>query len=85
MTASIHKPASKRGYHGAIALSFLTSTLGCSTPTAPPPSNSQPPQASATTQAEQVTLAIDGSSTVYPLTDEAVPQQVEVSLKKRGA
>jgi phosphate transport system substrate-binding protein len=78
MSASIHKQVSKqvfkRIYCGAIALSLLALTVSCSTPTAPSQTESQSSQASETDQAEQVTIEIDGSSTVYPLTDEAVQE-----------
>jgi phosphate transport system substrate-binding protein len=82
MSASIHKqiqnqirkPVFKQAYGGAIILSLLALTVGCSTPTAPPQAGSQSPPASETVPAAQATIVIDGSSTVYPLTDEAVQE-----------
>lgn len=70
----IHKQVSRRAYGGAIALSLLALTVGCSSLTAPPQVESQSPQASETAKSEPVTIVIDGSSTVYPLTDEAVQE-----------
>jgi phosphate transport system substrate-binding protein len=79
MSASIHKQVNesvrgqviKRTFGGAVTFGFLALALGCSIPAAPPQTSSQSPQAS---QTEQVKIVIDGSSTVYPLTNEAVQE-----------
>jgi phosphate transport system substrate-binding protein len=89
MSASIHKQAQnqiqnqaqnqvrklvyKPAYSGMLALGFLALTVGCSAPTTPTQTGSQSSQ-SETAEVEQVTIAADGSSTVYPLTDEAVQE-----------
>ncbi|GAB4227677.1 MAG: PstS family phosphate ABC transporter substrate-binding protein [Elainellaceae cyanobacterium] len=73
MNASVCTNILKRAYSGAITSGVLAFTLGCSTPTAPP-QTIQSPQASETASAEQARIVIDGSSTVYPLTDEAVQE-----------
>ena len=54
----------------AVTLSLLTLTLSCSTP----PQSESPSSPTAAAPAEQGGIVIDGSSTVYPLTDEAVQE-----------
>ncbi|WP_315874771.1 PstS family phosphate ABC transporter substrate-binding protein [Thermocoleostomius sinensis] len=57
-----------------VALSVLALTVGCSAPTSTTQTGSQSPQTETTGTVEQVTIVADGSSTVYPLTDEAVQE-----------
>lgn len=74
MSASTNKQAFKWVSGGAIVVGLLALMTSCSTPSAPTSESASSSQTTQADQAESTTILIDGSSTVYPLTNEAVQE-----------